>query len=312
MKFFTPSSKNDSANHEALFAQGAGIIACDGALSAGLWFDHTPIYHGRSIGTIGGCSIDNSSASAQFLAKCADYLHQNHQCATVVGPMNGNTWLKHRLILESSDRAPFLMEPNDPASFKDSFEAAGFSILSKYSSSIIDLTREQPHFHTLEKRLQQRDVKIRSICPDRFKEDLTSIFKLSLVSFSNNFLYTPLDQTSFVGKYTEAQQYIDPDLVLLAERHGELVGYVFCVPDLEAHQHQQAPAIIVKTLAALPERTLSGLGTVLVARAQQKAQSKGYREAIHALQFESNSSLRISQRFSAHIFRRYALMAKTF
>jgi len=68
------------------------------------------------------------------------------------------------------------------------------------------------------------------------------------------------------------------------------------------------PAIVVKTLAVLPDREFSGLGTVLVANVHQKAKDKGFREAIHALQYEKNSSLRISQRFNSQVFRRYALM----
>ncbi|NWK54158.1 GNAT family N-acetyltransferase [Verrucomicrobiaceae bacterium N1E253] len=312
MKFITHTEKNGTSAYDSIFAQGASVIARDGDLSAGLWFDHTPIHQGHPIGTIGECLIDSSPASVEFLSHCADYLHQYHHCSTVVGPMNGNTWLRHRLVLESSGRPPFLMEPQEPEHFKTTFEAAGFSILSQYSSSLIQLTPDQPTFPSLEKRLEQRGVTIRSIRPERFEEDLTAIFRLSLISFSNNFLYTPLDQASFVGKYRSAQEHIDPELILLAERDGKLVGYVFCIPDLEAHKYQQAPAVIVKTLAALPDRTLSGLGTVLVARAQQKAKSKGYSEAIHALQYESNSSLRISQRFSAEVFRRYALMTKNF
>lgn len=316
MKIITSTSltaEQLTAEQKSIFTQGAGCIASDGNCSAGLWFDHTPEYHGRPIGTIGACQIDHSLESVQFLSDCADHLHQQHQCKTVVGPMNGNTWHQHRLILKSNKRQPFLMEPNEPGHFLSTFKAAGFSILSKYSSSVIDLTTAQPDFTSLKKRLQNQGVQIRSINSHHqgFKQDLISIFQLSLQSFSHNFLYTPLQQESFVGKYQAAQQHIDPDLILLAERDNHLVGYVFCMPDLAAHQYKQQPAIIVKTLAALPDRSLSGLGTVLVAAAQERAKNKGYQEAIHALQYESNSSLRISKRFSAQVFRCYALMAKT-
>jgi len=68
--------------------------------------------------------------------------------------------------------------------------------------------------------------------------------------------------------------------------------------------------MIVKTLAVLPERRFAGLGTVLVNRLQTAAREAGCTEAIHALQREDNQSLRISQRFSAEIFRRYALFSK--
>lgn len=226
--------------------------------------------------------------------------------------MNGNTWLKHRLVIESNGRDPFLMEPMEPEYFYDVYEAAGFSVLSRYSSSVIDLTKDQKNYDALGNRLKKQGIKLRNISVENFERDLGTIFDLSLISFANNFLYTPLSKKSFVSKYLSSQEHIDTDFVILAERNDELVGYVFCMPDLMAHQYGKKPAMIVKTLAALPERSLAGLGTVLVAEAQQRAKKKGYTEAIHALQYESNSSLRISQRFDAVIFRRYALMLKSF
>lgn len=303
--------KKMGSHHDELFAQGAGVIACEGDLCAGLWFENTPVYQGKTIGTIGGCQISPTPEAATFLSDCASYLHNEHGCQTVVGPMNGNTWLQHRLVIESQGRDPFLMEPMEPTYFYDVFEKAGFSILSRYSSSTIDLSSEQKSYHLLEKRLQKQNIQLRSISSSHFEQDLMAIFKLSLMSFSNNFLYTPLPEKAFIQKYLSSREHIDPELVILAEREDQLVGYVFCMPDLIAHELGKPPAIIIKTLAALPDRSLSGLGTVLVAEAQKIAQAKGYKEAIHALQYESNSSLRISQRFNATIFRRYALMAKS-
>ena len=317
MIFIAPHSKSRTAEHDTIFAQGADLIAEDSGaplLRAGLWFTNTPTYKDETIGTIGCCQLDTTHPvrSAEFLRHCAEYLHHTEHCQTVVGPMNGNTWLKYRLILESNNRPSFLMEPVEPEPFLSIFQSAGFSILSQYSSSLIDLTPEQPDFTSLQKRFRQRSIEIRSIDTQNFQDDLRQIFKLSLTCFSNNFLYTPIDEATFVEKYQSSQQHIDPDLVLLAERTGEhgneLVGYVFCIPDLAAIELKEDPAIIVKTLAVLPDREFSGLGTVLVANAHQKAKNKGYREAIHALQYENNSSLRISQRFNSHVFRRYALM----
>ena len=138
----------------------------------------------------------------------------------------------------------------------------------------------------------KKGVHLRPINPTQFAHDLSAIFDLSLISFSNNFLYTPLPKKTFVEKYMTSREHIDPDLVILAERDSRLVGYIFCTPDHLATQHGKPPAVIVKTLAALPDRTLSGLGTVLVAKAQQIAKEKGYTEAIHAMQHENNSSLR--------------------
>jgi len=316
------SARSDA--YDLLFAQGADLIAESSdtpLLHAGLWFENTPAYQGQTIGTIGGCELgkQTSAQAVQFLADCAHYLHHSQHCQSVVGPMNGNTWLKHRLVIESNNRHPFLMEPIEPEHFLQTFQDAGFSILSEYSSSLIDLTTDQPDFSSLETRFTQRGIHIRPINLESFQTDLISLFNLSLQCFSNNFLYTPIDQSTFVQKYKASQQHITPEFVLLAERktnaspgnQKELVGYVFGIPDLSAIQQNKPPALIVKTLAVLPDRAFSGLGSVLVAQAHQHAKKQGYTEAIHALQHENNTSHRISHRFNATPFRRYALMKTT-
>ncbi len=331
MNLISPTSPSPSSSHshssertdahDLLFAQGADLIAQTSDaphLHAGLWFKNTPTYQGQTIGTIGGCELgkQTSARAVQFLGDCAHYLHHTQRCQSVVGPMNGNTWLKHRLIIESNQRPPFLMEPVEPEHFLQTFQATGFSILSEYSSSLIDLTLDQPDFSSLEARLAKRGVRIRPINPKSFETDLVSLFKLSLQCFSNNFLYTPIDESTFVQKYKTSQQHINPEFVLLAEQEvddhthdrKELVGYVFGIPDLSAIQQNKPPALIVKTLAVLPDRKFSGLGTLLVGQAHQHAKTLGHTEAIHALQHQNNTSHRISQRFNAQIFRRYALM----
>lgn len=85
------------------------------------------------------------------------------------------------------------------------------------------------------------------------------------------------------------------------------------MPDHLAVKYGNPPAIILKTLACKPDdKSISGLGALLVNEAHRIAFSKGYTEAIHALQHEDNSSTRISERYAAAKFRRYALMIKSY
>jgi len=312
MKFYNPTDKAITDAHRKLFHQGANLIVSQDDFSAALWFKNTPVYENKNIGTIGGLEIDDSPEASDFISSCVNHLHQKYNCTTVVGPMNGNTWQEHRLVLESNGRDPFFMEPIECMHFHDTFLAAGFSLFSQYSSSSVDLTLNQKNYTSLENRLIKSGICIRKINMENFVHDLNAIYDLSLASFSDNFLYTSISRNSFLMKYLSSRDHIDPDFILMAERKGQLVGYVFCIPDLIAQQLDKKPSVIIKTLAALPEHSLSGIGTLLVTKAQKIAKKKGYTEALHALQYENNSSRRISKRFNARVFRRYGLMAKSF
>ena len=304
MKFISPDSKALQSDDHAAIARGAALIATDGTNRAALWTQNTPKLNGLPTATIGACQLSENTYASTFLHHCTDHLFSITDAHHVLAPMDGNTWLKHRLILETDGRPPFLMEPMEPAHYAKTFQQAGFTILSTYSSSIIDLTVVSTSFDKLESRLHSSGILIRTLNMDHLEKDLRAIHQLSLVAFAENFLYTPLAEEQFVAEYLARRDHYDPRYVLLAERDDELVGFVFCLPD-----PTQEKTLIVKTLAVTPHSSAKGLGTLLVHRAQHAASHDGFTSAIHALQYESNTSLRISSRFNARKFRTYAMMA---
>lgn len=290
-------------DQKLIFQQGADRLYREGDHQIAIWTQHTPVYKNQQIIAIGACLLENPGASV-FLKKCVTELEKEFPHRPIVGPMNGNTWMKHRLIIESDKSQPFLMEPIEPKSLLTVFEQSEFSELSRYSSSKINLTKQQPSFERVARIIKKQGIQISSINQEKFKQELEAIYQLSLTSFSNNFLYTPLPREAFMQSYLAARETIDPDFVLLARKEGVLIGFLFCIPD------HSSETLIVKTLATSPDHRTAGLGTYLVALAQQSAKQKGYTEAIHALQYENNASLRISQRFAAQKFRTYGLMIK--
>jgi GNAT superfamily N-acetyltransferase len=136
------------------------------------------------------------------------------------------------------------------------------------------------------------------------------IYQVSLKSFANNFLYTPLEEGAFMDAYQKVRDRVDPDFVRIAERDGVACGFVFGIPDLEAVVRGEKPAVIVKTLAVDPDARCAGLGSLLVDELHRIGWEKGYTEAIHALQNETNTSLKITGRHHGEVFRRYALFSK--
>jgi L-amino acid N-acyltransferase YncA len=154
-------------------------------------------------------------------------------------------------------------------------------------------------------------VRLRTATAETIGKDIERIFRVSLASFQKNFLYSPLSQQEFTVQYQKILPYVDPRMVLLAERGDEAVGFSFCIPDIL--QKQRAGAIdtfILKTIAILPEPSLRGLGSLLVAKSHRIGHELGYRRCIHALMHENNTSLNISRHYATPI-RRYTLYGRS-
>jgi GNAT superfamily N-acetyltransferase len=231
-------------------------------------------------------------------------------CNAAVGPMNGNTWQRHRFVIESSGRGSFLLEPQNPSEHPGWWAQAGFSILSRYSSSVIGLDGSEVIPAAVKSRLARSGVVVRKLDAARYEEELRAIHTVSLRSFDNNFLYTPLEEEAFLRAYLKVRDHVDADFVRIAERDAVPCGFVFGIPDLEAVARGEKPALIVKTLAVDPEARCAGLGSLLVDELHRVGREKGYAEAIHALQHESNTSLKITGRHHGEVFRRYALFSQ--
>ena len=288
------------------------ILVSDGRMigHVGLWWTDTPEWEGRRIGTVGGF-LAPDEASAGLLLDAAAARLRDAGCELAVGPMNGNTWRRHRFITWSNGRGSYLMEPRHPEEYPRWWQSAGFKPLSNYSSSAVPLDGESTVPPALEARLARRGIHIRPLDPTRYENELRAIHAISVRSFQDNFLYTPLDETEFVAAYVKFRERIDPDLVRIAERDGTPCGFVFAVADLEAAARGEAPALIVKTLAVDPGSRCAGLGSLLVDQVHATARTKGFTEAIHATQHESNSSRRITGRHAGEPFRRYTLFFET-
>ena len=103
--------------------------------------------------------------------------------------------------------------------------------------------------------------------------------------------------------------FIQDELVFLLEFKGQLIAFLFSLPD-----HTQKPEVrnrfIIKTLATDPEYGGQGIASCLTALCIAQAQRLGFTQAIHALMFESNRSRSISQHYQQTLLRRYSLFSK--
>lgn len=288
------------------------LLLNDGKLAArcSIWHEAGPMFQERPVGVLGHYAAKDRPAGVKVLDHAADRLRKMG-LSHVVGPMDGNTWRRYRLITVRGSEPVFFMEPDNPVDWPGHFTGAGFVPLAEYFSALnSDLSVTDPRAGRTMDRLAAQGVSIRSIEMTRFEQELEQVYRLSMASFSQNYLFTPIQCQEFVSMYLPVRQHVRPELVLMAEREGELVGFMFGVGDLnQAKRGEPVTTAIAKTLAILPGRSVAGLGSVLVDRFQQEARGLGFDRVIHALMHQSNCSMNIAGRFGKQI-RQYTLFVR--
>jgi len=285
-------------------------VAGEGEARCSLWWTAAPSFEGEKLGVIGHFSAESTEAGKTVLEQATLRLAQEG-CTLAIGPMDGNTWRRYRLVTERGTEPPFFMEPDNPAGWSAIFESAGFGSFATYSSSLVkDLSRRDPRAERARERLLRGGVQIRSLDLDHYEADLRRIYSVSVESFTANLLYTELSESDFLAQYLPYRDKIRPDLVLLAEKEGVPVGYLFALPDFnEAARGQSLQTVIGKTLAVRAGKAFGGLGVVLTDQLHERAASLGYTRLIHALQYEGNSVRNMSE-FFGKVMRRYTLYSR--
>lgn len=275
-----------------------------------LWWTNAPTYRSERVGVIGHYASAGDEA-ASFLLSAALRVLGERRCTRAIGPMDGNTWRRYRFVVDPAVEPPFFLEPVNPPAWPVQWQNAGFHPLAQYVSTLnTDLSQTDMRAQRVAERMNRLGVRIRAARMAEMEAELIRIHRLSQIAFAHNFLYTDLSQADFIAQYEKVVPHMRPELLLLAERGEELVGFAFAIPDLaQAMRGQPVDTFLLKTIAILPEATLAGLGALMAERVQQEGHQLGFRRCIHALMHEKNVSLNTSLRYGT-VMRRYALFSR--
>lgn len=258
-------------------------------------FREAPALDGLRTAALGSFACETAEAGAALIRKVMAQLRAEGFGA-VLGPMDGNTWGKHRLVVESDGRPPFLMEPENPPHFVEAFERSGLGVVSRWVSAV------RPSDVATSGSAPPGGIHLRDFDPSRAEEELARIHALSLRQFASNHFYAPIPLEAFLESYRPVLKAIAPELVLLAEDgQGNLKGFLFALPDLA--EGPKPATVILKTYAS----EIKGCGSMLANAFHERAQRLGFVNVVHALMHESNLSAQHSGNTGSKVFRRYAL-----
>jgi hypothetical protein len=118
----------------------------DGRVSgrASLWWKETPPHPQHRLGAIGHFAAADEYSTKHLLNHAGAELARRG-CTLAVGPMDGNTWRRYRLLTGRGSEPVFFLEPDNPDDWPGWFANAGFTPLASFFSAMNrDLSVEDP------------------------------------------------------------------------------------------------------------------------------------------------------------------------
>ena len=246
---------------------------------------------------VGAIAFENADAGAALLRTAIKTLRAEG-FGGILGPMDGDTWHRYRVVTQSDGSAPFALEPTSGVHDFAAFTASGFTPISNYVSSrarLADTISGDP--------VTMPGVTVTAWDGQGAQQLIGKLFEMSGSAFSGNHFFKPIGLEAFLDLSRPILPMLDPRHILFARGPNErLVGFLFGMPDRLSSSGK--PAAILKTYAS----GLRGVGHLLADTYHRRAVELGFEDVIHALMHEDNVSRERSARHNATIFRRYALL----
>ncbi len=257
---------------------------------------------------IGNFECVNNREVAQLMQHEVDNWAKENGFKYILGPMNGSTWDNYRFSIHHNNPL-FLSEPFHPLYYNELFQELGFEVILNYQSRIergVTVNNEKVAHKIQESELN--GITLREFDASRIDEELEKLFPLVKAAFERNRLYTPISWETFYKKYAEVIRQLGTRYVLLAEKKGELIGFVFAFQNLLEKTKKQ---LIYKTVARKYGKEYAGVGHVIALEVMKRAIEDGMEDAIHAFMIYDATSTEVSQNFNSQPYQEYALYAKT-
>ncbi|MFO8035069.1 MAG: hypothetical protein R6U57_00355 [Anaerolineales bacterium] len=194
-------------------------------------------YQGENIGWFGFFEVlEDPEAAAVLLETAEDWARERGHTA-IRGPAQFDTNEECGLLVDGFDDSPRILMTYNPPYYVDYLEENGYKKamdLWAYKLAIQKFKEEssQRLDQLAERILDRRKITVRNINMREFDAEVERVKGLYNSAWSKNWGFVPMDDAEFDHLAEQLHDIIDPDLVYIAEREGQPVGFGLTLLDL--------------------------------------------------------------------------------
>jgi GNAT superfamily N-acetyltransferase len=297
-------------------------------------------FQGVNTGFFGFFEVLDDAQAAAALLRTAENWAKEAGHETILGPAQFSTNDEVGLLVDGFDDVPRVLMTYNPPRYRDYLEAAGFQKamdLWAYEITIEGFMQSIPPklLRVVEKVKARRNLVVRKINMKDFDQEVERFKRVYNKSWERNWGFVPMNDEEIDHLASQLKQIIDPDLVLMVESEGEVVGVSLTLPDLNAPLRLAYPRpgvpelltmlkllwhwkvrrkiewIRVFALGVLPEFRGQGIDALMYLQTANNAVRKGYRRAEMSWILENNDMMNRSIRLlGGEVYKTHRLYEK--
>lgn len=266
-------------------------------------------FHEESAGFFGFFESVNDPAVAEALLTRARQWVQDRGAKFLRGPVSPSTNYECGMLIDGFDSSPMVMMPYNFRYYPELMERAGL-VKAK------DLLAYKSHAQTIDigkigrvadKVLANNGIRVRPIDVKNFQAEVERVWQVYNSAWERNWGFVPMSREEFLAMGKEMKQILKPELVLMGESEGRLIGFALALPDvnvaLKPARGKLLPTGILKilyyqrlirsvrvlALGVEKQYQNSGLGAAFYATLVRNARALGYGDCEMSWILEDNT-----------------------
>lgn len=246
------------------------------------------------------------------------------------GPASFSSNEEWALLVDGFDSPPVVMMSYNPRRYLDLLDGAGYRKAKDMVAYFLD-NPEPPErmVRAAEALARRRGVAVRPIDMKHFDRDVRKVREVYNRAWERNWGFVPMTEAEIDHMAKELRPVVKPDLILIAEKGEEPIGFAMALPDYNfamkhAHGHlypfgllkllwyaRKIDMLRVLTLGLVPEHRATGIDQLFYLRLFQGGRKLGIVRGEFSWILEDNLAMRQAlDKMGARVYKTYRIYEK--
>ncbi len=330
MKFITQGSYHDTGVIQAFMAYRNGDPV--GRIIAHYDTRYNALFQ-KARGCIGFFEcVDDKEVSRALFDTSRKWLVEKGM-NEMYGPLNFTNYDASGLLMDDYENDTALELNYNLPYYTELFEDYGFHKVIDWYAYRFTRDQDLPDIaYRLKERIinNRSGIRFRNADFKNYWEEARSMLGVFNKAWEENWGHLPLTERQWHHYAKEVKTVAKPEFVMLAEKEGQVIGYILAVPDVNQVLKRingrlfpfglfkiilglrKINRIKIYHMGVLPKFRKQGIETLFILEIYERAKKKGYKEADISLVVENNTSLiRLLDRFGAERYKTYRHFTKS-